>query len=47
MLAAHPSTAEKMARVYKGEASLEDLAYLKQVYGGPQLDEFIAAAANQ
>ena len=44
MLMAHPDTADCMGRLFGNNYTADDMAYLKQVFGQPQLDAFIEQA---
>lgn len=44
MLMAHPDTADCMGRLFGNNYTADDMAYLKKVFGQPQLDAFIEQA---
>ena len=45
-LLAFPDTAQALGRLYRYEASQDDINYLTAVFGKPQLDELVAARAS-
>ena len=45
-LIAFPDTAQTLGRLYRDEATQDDINYLTVVFGRPQLDEMIAAASS-